>query len=63
MIVLKTYIATLSHDNGKAKIRIVSLSGKKGAISQIMAAESCPASAILKLKKVKSKKVGRSKDI
>ena len=43
---IATYIAILSHDRGRSKIKVVSLSGKKGAIKMIMAMENCPRSAI-----------------
>ena len=51
----ETYSATLRHDNGRVRLKVVSLSGEKGAIAQVTAAEGCPASAI-SLRKVKAKK-------
>jgi len=38
-MVLETFIATVKHDNGKIRFRVVSLSGEKGVIEQITAAE------------------------
>jgi hypothetical protein len=51
------YKATLTHDNGKIKLNVVSLSGKQGAIKQIMVSEKCPESAITKIKKLSPKSV------
>lgn len=34
-MILETFIATLKHDNGKARIQVVSLRGERGAIEQI----------------------------
>lgn len=56
-MILETYVATLKHDNGKIRIRVVSMSGEKGAIEQICKAENCPERAMIKLKKIKSKKI------
>lgn len=39
------------------RIKVVSLSGKKGAIQQITTAEHCPECAIIKLKKINTKTV------
>ncbi len=52
----KTYIATLKHDKGTAKLKVVSLSGITGAIEQITAVAGCPPSAIIKFKKINTKK-------
>ena len=38
-------------------VKVVSLSGERGAIQQITIAERCPECAIIKLKKINSKKV------
>lgn len=54
---IETYIATLKHDKGVVRLRVVSLSGEQGAIQQILAAERCPERAIVKLKKIKNKKI------
>ncbi|WP_341836958.1 hypothetical protein WJU16_03610 [Chitinophaga pollutisoli] len=51
-MVLETFIATVKHDNGKIRIRVVSMNGEQGVIEQIMAAERCPQRAIVKIKKV-----------
>ncbi len=39
------------------RIKVVSLSGEKGAIQQITTAEHCPECAIIKLKKINTKTV------
>lgn len=49
MITVETYIATLQHDKGRIRLQVVSMSGKQGAIRQIMAIENCPLSAIIGL--------------
>lgn len=49
MITIETYIATLQHDKGRIKLQVVSMSGKKGAIQQIVAIENCPMRAIIGL--------------
>lgn len=54
---IETYIATLKHDKGKARVKVVSLSGEQGAIQQITAVEGCPERAIIKLKLINTKKV------
>ncbi len=54
---LITYVATIRHDDGEFKIRVVSLSGRKGAIQQITTAEKCPECAIVKLEKKHVKKI------
>lgn len=54
---IETYIATLKHDKGTARIKVVSLSGEQGAIQQITAIEGCPDRAIIKLKLINSKKI------
>ena len=51
-MILETFIATVKHDNGKIRFRVVSLNGEQGVIEQITAAEGCPPSAIVKIKKV-----------
>lgn len=48
---LETFVATLRHDDGKIRLKVVSLNGEKGAKAQIMAAENCPESAIVKIQK------------
>ena len=44
--------ATVKNDSGTAKLKVVSLSGKHGAIKQIITSENCPECAILKIVKV-----------
>ena len=41
------YKATLKHDTGTTTLRVVSLSGKQGAIQQITTSEGCPECAIV----------------
>ncbi|MDX3913917.1 MAG: hypothetical protein QHC79_10310 [Pseudosphingobacterium sp.] len=53
---IETYIASLKHDAGTVRLKVVSLSGEDGAIQQIAATEGCPERAILKLKKINTKK-------
>jgi len=55
-MVLEAFIATVKHDNGKIRFRVVSLSGEKGVIEQITAAEGCPERAIVKIKKIDNDK-------
>jgi len=52
-----TFKATVKRDNGKINIEVTSLSGEKGAISQIIGVERCPECTIVKLKKIKSEKI------
>ncbi len=47
------YSATVAHDKGKSKFKVVTLSGKEGAIKTIMAMEQCPRSAIIRIAKAK----------
>lgn len=54
---IETYIATLKHDKGTARVKVVSLSGEQGAIQQITAVERCPERAIIKLKLINNKNV------
>ena len=44
---IEIYEATLKHDTGTTMLRIISLSGKQGAIQQITAVEGCPECAIV----------------
>lgn len=46
------FIVTVKNDKGTAKLKVVSLSGKQGAIKQIIASENCPENAILKIVKL-----------
>lgn len=39
------------------RIKVISLSGEKGAIQQVTTAEHCPECAIIKLKKINTKKI------
>gem|GEM_PF-2019743 len=54
---LRTYLATIKHDSGKAKLKVVSMSGRKGAVTQVTAFENCDENAILKLKLIDSKNI------
>ncbi|MVZ64170.1 hypothetical protein [Sphingobacterium humi] len=56
-MITETYQATLKHDTGMIWVKVVSLSGERGAIQQITTAEHCPECAIIKLKKINTKKV------
>jgi len=56
-MIIETYRATVKHDTGMIRIKVVSLSGEKGAIQQITTAEHCPECAIIKLKRINTKKV------
>lgn len=56
-MIIETFIATIKHDNGKFRLRVVSLNGEKGAIEQITLAEHCPECAIMKLVKIKSEQI------
>jgi hypothetical protein len=53
MTKIEVYKAVLAHDKGRFTLKIVSLSGREGAICQIMAAEGCPRSAIKSISKTK----------
>ena len=44
---IEIYEATLKHDTGTTMLRVISLSGKQGAIQQITIAEGCPECAIV----------------
>nr|WP_199156512.1 hypothetical protein [Pedobacter sp. ASV2] len=48
---IEIYKATLKHDNENLNLFVVSLSGEQGAKEQVMTAEKCPESAIVKIKK------------
>ena len=47
---ISNYRNWLKHDNGTAKIQVVSLSGEEDAIKQAMNLEGCPRRAITKVK-------------
>jgi len=49
---MEIFVATIRHDNGIVKLKVVSLNGKGGAIQQITAIEGCPKSAIVDLVKI-----------
>lgn len=49
---MEIFVATVRHDNGIVKLKVVSLSGKDRAIRQITAIEGCPKSAIVDLVKI-----------
>ena len=51
-MVVAYYKATLKHDTGTTTLRVVSLSGKQGAIQQITTAEGCPECAIVDIVKI-----------
>jgi hypothetical protein len=53
---IEIYTATLTHDKGNFSLTVISLSGEQGAKEQIMATEGCPENAIIKIKKINSKK-------
>jgi hypothetical protein len=46
---MKTYTVTLTHDNGTVKIKVVAIN-EQSAKEQVMSAENCPESAIVKVK-------------
>lgn len=56
-MIIETYRATLKHDNGIVKLKVISLSGKQGAIRQITTAEGCLECAIVKIVKIDNDKV------
>ena len=49
---IEIYEATLKHDTGTTMLRVISLSGKQGAIQQITAVEGCPECAIVDIVKI-----------
>ena len=49
---IEIYEATLKHDTGTTMLRVISLSGKQGAIKQITTAEGCPECAIVDIVKI-----------
>ncbi len=53
---IETYVVTVRHDNGKTRIRVVSLSGKQGAITQVVTAEGCPECAIVGIRRLNKKR-------
>ena len=55
-MIIETYIATLQHDKGRIRLQINSMSGKQGAIQQIIAIENCPMRAIIGLQ-MKGRKI------
>lgn len=48
----ETFVATIKHDNGTFRLKVVSLNGKQGAIQQITNAECCPECAIVDIVKI-----------
>ncbi len=56
-MVLETFIITVKHDKGITRFRVVSLNGEKEAKEQVMAMELCPERAIIKIRKISSKKL------
>lgn len=46
---IEIYKATLKHNTGTTTLRVVSLSGKQGAIQQITTSEGCPECAIVNI--------------
>lgn len=55
---IEIFIATVKNDNGTTKLKVVSLSGKQGAIHQITASEHCPVCAIVEIVKINNAKMG-----
>ena len=53
---IETYLVTLRHDNGTHRLKVVSLSGKQGAIRQVTATEHCPECAIVDIKRIDNNK-------
>jgi len=56
-MILETFKLTLKHDTGFFKVKVTSLSGEQGAIQQVMACESCPIGAIIRIKKIGQKSI------
>ena len=56
-MIIETYIATLNHDKGTIRLKVVSLSGKQGCIQQIIAIEGCPECAIVDIVKIDNNKI------
>lgn len=54
-MILETFKITLIHDAGKFTVKLTSMSGQQGAIAQILACESCPEGAIIRIKKIRQK--------
>lgn len=48
---ISIYRVVLSSDSGKVTLKVVSLSGKKGALKTVLAMENCPPSAIISIVK------------
>lgn len=49
---MEIFVATIKHDNGIVKLKVISLRGRDGAIQQITAIEGCPKSAIVDIVKI-----------
>jgi hypothetical protein len=60
---ISIYSATVAHDKGKSKFKVVSLNGREGAINIIMAMEQCPRSAISKIIQIKERRRNRTKGV
>jgi hypothetical protein len=56
-MVLETFKIKLKHDTGFFTVKLTSLSGKQGAIEQVMACEGCPIGAIIRIKKIGQKSI------
>ena len=54
-MVIETYKITIKSDGGTFTVILSSLSGKKGAINQVLASELCPIGAIFKVEKINQK--------
>lgn len=55
-MIIESYRATLKHDNGIVRLKVLSLNGKKGVIQQITTAEGYPERAIVKIVKIDNDK-------
>jgi hypothetical protein len=54
---VSTFQVVLRHDHGIKRLVVTSLSGEQGAVAQVMGAEDCPRSAILKITELKTIKI------
>lgn len=52
----ETFIATIKHDNGTFRLKVVSLNGKQGALQQITTTEGCPECAIVDIVRIDNNK-------
>lgn len=49
---MEIFMATVQHDNGTVKFKVIFLNGRDGTIQQITAIEGCHKSAIVGLAKI-----------